>query len=275
MRAAFIDIDGTRTRYLYEGSADETLLLIHGFGLSADIWAHVLDPLAAHFSVYAPDILGHGFTDFRDPGAVAAPLVMTRHLEGFMDAVGIERCAVLGSSLGGLLAPLLYAARPESITAMIIDGLHTPVSDSGMLPPETIRATMANGTTAMTDVTWQSCIDRMGRICHDPARSPADIALMQLTVYALPDRLSSYLAYGQSMIDHVDDEAVRMRPESIGVPTLFLSGRQDIRAPIEVIEKNYGRIPGAQLSVFEECGHLPEVEHPAKFVETVTAFLRS
>ena len=252
----------------------ETLLLIHGFGLSADIWARVLDPLAAHFSVYAPDILGHGFTDFKDPGADAAPLVMTRHLEGFMDAVGIERCAVLGSSLGGLLAPLLYAARPESITAMIIDGLHTPVSDTGKLPPETIRATMANGTTAMTDVTWQSCIDRMGRICHDPARSPADIALMQVTVYAQADRLSSYLAYGQSMIDHVDDEAVRMRPESIAVPTLFLSGRQDIRAPIEVIEKNYGRVPGAELSVFEACGHLPEVEHPEKFVETVTAFLR-
>ena len=192
-----------------------------------------------------------------------------------MDAVGIERCAVLGSSLGGLLAPLLYAARPGSITALIIDGLHTPVSDSGMLPPETIRATMANGTTAMTDVTWQSCIDRMGRICHDPARSPADIALMQVTVYAQPDRLSSYLAYGQSMIDHVDDEAVRMRPETIGVPTLFLSGRQDIRAPIEVIEKNYRRVPGAALSVFEDCGHLPEVEHPDKFVETVTAFLRS
>ena len=101
MRAAFIDIDGTRTRYLYEGDKDETLLLVHGFGLSADIWAHVLDPLAAHFTVYAPDILGHGFTDFKDPGADAAPLVMTRHLEGFMDAVGIGRCAVLGSSLGG------------------------------------------------------------------------------------------------------------------------------------------------------------------------------
>ena len=69
VRAAFIDIDGTRTRYLYEGDAGETLLLIHGFGLSADIWAHVLDPLAAQFSVYAPDILGHGFTDFKEPGA--------------------------------------------------------------------------------------------------------------------------------------------------------------------------------------------------------------
>ena len=174
MRAAFIDIDGTRTRYLYEGDAGDTLPLIHGFGLSADIWAHVLDPLAAHFSVYAPDILGHGFTDVKDPGADSAPLEITRHHEGFMDAVGVERYAVLGSSLGGLLAPLIYAARPETIA----------------------------------------------------------------------------------------------------VPTLFLSGRQDIRAPIEVIEKNYRRVPGAALSVFEECGHLPEVEHPEKFVETVIEFLR-
>ena len=97
---------------------------------------------------------------------------------------------------------------------------------------------------------------------------------MQVSIYAQPDRLPAYLAYGQSMIDHVDDEAVRMRPETIAVPTLFLSGRQDIRAPIEVIEKNYRRVPGAALSVFEDCGHLPEVEHPEKFVETVAAFLR-
>ena len=102
----------------------------------------------------------------------------------------------------------------------------------------------------------------MGRICHDPARSPADIALMQVSVYAQPDGSPPTSPTARSMIDHVDDEAVRMRPETIGVPTLFLSGRQDIRAPIEVIEKNYGRVPGAALSVFEDCGHLPEVEHP-------------
>jgi len=274
MRASFIDVDGIRTRYFHEGDSDETLLLVHGFGLSSDIWAHVFDALAEHFTVYAPDILGHGFTDFQDPGEEAAPLVMARHLARFMDAVGIERCAALGSSLGALLVPLLYAARPEQITALIIDGLHTPVADGGRLPPDGIKAVMANGRKAMTNVTWQSCIDRMAQICHDPARSPVDIALMQVTIYAQEDRLSSYLAYGQNMIDHGDDDAVRMRPETIEAPTLFISGRQDIRAPIEIIEKNYTRIAGAQLSVFEECGHLPEVEYPEKFVETVTAFLR-
>ena len=75
------------------------------------------------------------------------------------------------------------------------------------------------------------------------------------------------------MIEHAEDEAVRMRPETIKAPTLFISGREDIRAPIESIEKNHRRIAGAQISVFEECGHLPEVEHPEKFVDAVTQFL--
>ena len=49
VRAAFIDIDGTRTRYLYEGDKDETLLLVHGFGLSADIWGACAGPAGGAF----------------------------------------------------------------------------------------------------------------------------------------------------------------------------------------------------------------------------------
>jgi pimeloyl-ACP methyl ester carboxylesterase len=53
----------------------------------------------------------------------------------------------------------------------------------------------------------------------------------------------------------------------------MLSGRQDIRAPIDIIEKNYKRLPKGELAVFENCGHLPEIEHPQKFIATVSAFL--
>ena len=273
MKVSFVEVDGVRTRYLHEGGGDQTLLLIHGFGISAEGWARVIDPLAEHFAIYAPDILGHGFTAFKSPGDEAAPLFMARHLAKFMDAVGIERCAAAGSSLGGVLAPLLYFERPDQISHLILDGIHTPVTDSGTLDPEVVKAAMANGTKAMTNVTWQSCIDRMANICHDPASSPADIAFVQATIYAQEDRLSSYQAIGSNIIDHAADEAVRIQPQNIRVPTLFICGRQDIRAPIEIIESNYSRISGAELSVFESCGHLPEIEHPEKFVSTVVDFL--
>ena len=74
MQVSFVDVDGIRTRYLHEGSGDKTLLLVHGFGISADGWARVIDPFAKDYSVYAPDILGHVFTAFKDPGVVGAPL---------------------------------------------------------------------------------------------------------------------------------------------------------------------------------------------------------
>ena len=274
MKVSFVDIDGIRTRYLHDGSG-EGLLLIHGFGLSADAWAKVLDPLAERYAVFAPDILGHGFTDWVDPGEEAAPLFMARHLARFMDAVGIEKGAAVGSSLGGVLAPLLYFERPQQVTRLVIDGLHTPVSDTGTLDPDGVRATMANGTRAMTNVTWQTCIDRMANICFDRKSSPADIALIQVTIYAQPDRLEAYTELGENFIAHADDDAVRIRPDRIKIPTLFLCGRQDIRASIEIIEANHQRIEGAKLVAFENCGHLPEIEHPEKFVATLRGFLGS
>ena len=273
MQVSFVDVDGFRTRYIHEGSGDNTLLLIHGYGISADAWARVIDPLAEHYTVVAPDILGHGFTDFKDPGAVGAPLFMARHLVKFMDLVGIKRCAIAGSSLGGVLAPLIYFERPDQVTHLILDGIHTPVTDAGTLGADTVRASMANGSKAMSNATWRSCIDRMANICHDPAKSPTDIALIQVTIYAQDDRLSSYLAIGESIIDHADDDATRIRPENIKVPTLFICGRDDVRVPSDVVISNHERIVGSEVNIFDDCGHLPEIEHPQKFIDTVSAFL--
>ena len=273
MQASFVDVEGIQTRYLHAGSGEETLLLIHGYGISSDAWARVIDPFAERYTVFAPDILGHGFTDFKDPGAVGAPLFMAHHLVGFMDKVGIKKCAVAGSSLGGVLAPLMYFERPDQITHLIFDGIHTPVTDAGTLGAETVRASMANGSKAMSNVTWQSCIDRMANICFDPAKSPRDIALIQVTIYAQEDRLSSYMAIGESIIDHSDDDATRIDPSRIKIPTLFICGRDDIRVPSDVVVANHDRIAGSELNIFPECGHLPEIEHPEKFVTDVTAFL--
>jgi pimeloyl-ACP methyl ester carboxylesterase len=272
VRAAFIDVDGVRTRYLHDGEG-EALLLIHGFGFSADVWARVLDPLAQRFRVVAPDILGHGFTDWVDIGIEPAPIFMARHLSNFLDALGIGRCVALGSSLGGVLAALMYLYRPDQISKLIFDAIHTPVTDSGMLDPEGLRATMRNGTRAMTNATLQSCIDRMASICFDPSSASADVALVQVTIYGQPNRLEAYTKIGESIIANVRNDAVRIRPERIAIPSLFLCGRQDIRIPIDVIEANHRRVAHSKVVALENCGHLPEIEHPERFVTEVTDFI--
>jgi pimeloyl-ACP methyl ester carboxylesterase len=274
LQASFIDVDGIRTRYLHGGEG-ESLLLIHGFGFSADVFVRVLDPLAQHFRVVAPDILGHGFTDWKDPGTVPVLLFMARHLSRLLDALGISRSVALGSSLGAVLAAWIYLERPQQVRKLIFDAMHTPVADTGHLDPESLRATMSNGTRAMTNATLESCINRMANICFDRSRAAADVALVQTTIYAQPDRLEAYVKIGENIIANAQNDAVRIRPERISIPSLFLCGRDDIRIPFRVIQANHHRISGSKVVGLEQCGHLPEIEHPERFVAEITDFVNT
>ena len=57
------------------------------------------------------------------------------------------------------------------------------------------------------------------------------------------------------------------------MPVLVLSGREDIRAPIAIIEKNFKRVPNVEKITFEECNHMPELEYPDEFIAAVFDFL--
>src|SRR5206468_11751619 len=67
---------------------------------------------------------------------------------------------------------------------------------------------------------------------------------------------------------------VYTRLEEIRVPCLIITGRQDVRASWERAEQGAKRMPGAQLVIFENCGHLPFLEHPERFNDVVRGFLR-
>ena len=121
MRAAFIDVDGIRTRYLYEGSGPP-LFLLHGVGVSGDTFCRNIDVLSAHFAVCAPDMLGHGFTDSVDyRGGPPQPHIV-RHLGRLADLLGFRTYSVAGSSFGGLIASLMYFDRPEQVDRLIVIG---------------------------------------------------------------------------------------------------------------------------------------------------------
>jgi 2-hydroxy-6-oxonona-2,4-dienedioate hydrolase len=274
IRASFVDIDGIRTRYLHgdSGKGRSTLLLLHGFGFSADAWLRVIDPLASDYSVVAPDLLGHGFTEWVDPGEAPALLAMTKHVAKFMDKSGIDRCSVIGSSLGSFLGCLLYFERRKQVEKLVIGALHHPVSDTGSLDPISLRATMANGTKAMTDGSLEACINRIGNICFDRNCPASELAFMQTTIYAQHDRLTAYRTLGENFIKHVGNDKARIYPERIEIPTLFLTGREDVRVNVDLLMADYKKIPGAELSLIDKCGHLPELEHPATYVSRLRTF---
>lgn len=273
MRARFVDVDGIGTRVLYAGNGPAVMLL-HGVGVSGDTFIRNIDVLGERFSVYAPDILGHGFTDAIDFTKAPPQQSAVRHLGRLADLLGLERYSVGGSSYGGLIAALMWCDRPARVDNLILIGTGA-VFHPGEEQASTLRAAAANATQALGDPTIESCRKRLGAICYDAAAVPEEILPLQLTSYALPDRFEAYKATIEGLVAtvHSTEHRVYSRLEQIRARTLILTGRDDIRAKWQLHVEGRRRMPNARLLIYERCSHLPYLEHPAAFNRDVGAFL--
>src|SRR5690606_29235595 len=112
---------GIQTRVLEAGSGP-ALVFIHGLGARADRWRHNLEPLAAAgYRCVAIDLPGHGFASKAD----IAPFSVPRCAEWLADIlrrIGIEHCALVGTSLGGYIASTMACRTPERIEALVLVG---------------------------------------------------------------------------------------------------------------------------------------------------------
>jgi 2-hydroxy-6-oxonona-2,4-dienedioate hydrolase len=273
MRIKFIDVDGVRTRYLDAGQG-VPLILLHGVGMSGDVFLPNIEPLSRGLRVLAPDLCGHGFTDRVEFADAPPPLVMAKHVVALARTLGLASYAVGGSSFGALVAALMYFLEPQRVRHLIIIGSGS-VFHPGDEQKRTLRAAMANGVTAMADPTLESCRQRMALIVYDPKTVPEEVFPIQLTAYALPDRLRAYEATIGGTIDTMDrpDARVFGRLERIAVPTLVITGREDVRASCDLTATGVKRMPDARLHIYEQCGHMPFMEHPERFNADVAAFL--
>src|SRR5579862_3430706 len=105
MQVHFIDVGGIRTRCLMAGKPTSyPLLLLHGYGGTADVWVRNIDALASDFRVIAPDMAGCGYTDPVDIGADAPTPHLVRHMARLVDLLGLDRFCASGTSFGGLIA---------------------------------------------------------------------------------------------------------------------------------------------------------------------------
>jgi pimeloyl-ACP methyl ester carboxylesterase len=273
MRAAFADVDGTRIRFLHEGTG-YPLLLLQGVGLSADIFIRNIDALSRHYRVIVPDFPGHGFSDAIDFRGNPPPIAIAQCLTRFADRLQLSQYSVGGSSFGGLVGSLMWFSRPAQVERLILIG-----SGSVFHPAEeqqkTLHAVMENGISAMSNPTLETCRTRMQRLCYNASSVAEEILPLQLTSYALPDRLTAYRKTIDGMLDTVDSFEARVidRLETLAVETLVIVGREDVRAKWQLHEQGCRRMPRARCVVLEQCGHLPYIEHPATFNQLVIDFL--
>jgi 3-oxoadipate enol-lactonase len=239
------------------------LLLVHGLGYARWGWEPVVDGLAAAHEVLLFDNRGIGESDA--PAGPYSTRVMAEDAGAVLDAAGLERAHVLGTSLGGMVALQFALDRPERVDRLVL-ACATP-GGSGAAPMP----------------------DRTVQLLQEAQTLPPDVALRRFVTNALgpkPDELlvdrimEHRLATAQPLPAWSAQAAagaafdVWERLPEISAPTLVLTGDEDGVVDPRNSELLGERIPDARLELFPGAGHLFFWERPARFVEVVTEFLR-
>jgi pimeloyl-ACP methyl ester carboxylesterase len=269
----FINVDGISTRYRVTGSGP-AMLLLHGIGRSLEDWAENVTAFSAGHTVYVLDLAGYGHSD--KPDRAYSVDFLRDSVKGFTDAMGLERAVVVGNSLGGAVAMRLALERPERVTGLVL------VASAGFGPKTAALLSLCTipvlGEWLTRNDSSSAGARRVISACfHDQSfvREPYIDHAHQLSL--MPGRQAPFLRTLRSAGDwrganEVFLSGIRGRTDDIRVPSLVVWGRQDQIIP-SMYAENAARIKGAEVKIFDECGHFPQIERAAEFNVLVSSFL--
>ena len=257
---------GLMTNYHDYGDGAPVVLL-HGSGPGVSAWANwrlTIPAMADQFRVIAPDIAGYGWTDL-DADAGYTMDYWVRHLEKFLDALGLEKVSFVGNSFGGVLATSFAVKNPHRVDRLVLMGANC-LSYS---LPEAL------------DHVWgyDPSIDNMRKLLnwfvHNKSLISEEVvearhALTTRSAYADAYK-AMFPAPRQKILDSwaIDESDL----SALDVKVLILHGREDAFVPIDVSYRLFNLIPKSQLHLFGHCGHWVQGEKPEEFNELIKSFL--
>jgi pimeloyl-ACP methyl ester carboxylesterase len=224
--------------------------------------------LAKNYRVFAPDWLGFGETDkiFDFGGGTARRL---RHMASVLDHLGIDRAPFVGSSMAGtVLARVL--AEPDPVLPVSAAVL---VSGGGFVPLNESRQTLLD-----FDGSEEAMRSMMRVLFHDPTRALDDRYIARRLAVANRPGAWEAVAAARFKSPQLPARSDFGQPdttdyEAIDVPVLVLAGAQDELREPGYAEEIAARIPDSRVRVYENCGHLPNLEVPDAVTRDVVEFL--
>jgi pimeloyl-ACP methyl ester carboxylesterase len=258
-----LEVFGQKIHYLETGTGP-TVILLHGLGGDVTNWALTVPALAGQYHVYALDQIGFGKSD--------KPLInyhigtMVDFLNGFYQAVGIQRATLVGNSLGGWIAAAFALAHPDKVDKLVL------VDAAGYSPerigaPKLTRAQLA----PLNASTLAELKQVMSLVFYNKALL-TDAFLER----AFADKLKRGDGYTINQFTEMvlrGDDYLDGQTKAIKAPTLVIWGREDGLTPLALGEAYAQDIPGARQAFLEKCGHVPQLECALPFQQALLKFL--
>lgn len=258
--------NGIRTNYLEAGSAGDDVVLVHGSGPGVTAyanWRGVLPVLGENFRVYAPDMVGFGYSD-RPEGIQYGLDVWADQTVGFMDAMGIQKAHLVGNSFGGAIALRIATQHPDRVGRLVLMG------SMGV----DFEITEGLDNVWGFEGTLEHMKAVMGYFAYDKSLTSGDLAQARFEGATQPGFQESFSSmfpaprqrWVESMT--VPEKEIQALPHK----TLVMHGREDQVIPVANSYKLEELIDNADLAVFSHCGHWSMIERRDDFNRLVRDF---
>jgi pimeloyl-ACP methyl ester carboxylesterase len=241
------------------------LLLLHGFASSLHSWDELAAALETEFRVIRLDLPGFGLTG-PDPTGDYSDTRSGLALAALLDALGVARAHVVGSSMGGRIAWRFAADHPARVDRLVLmapDGFASPGRGYGpgprpglllrllpfTLPKRLVRRAMAPAYADPGALT-EALTERYHAMLVAPGVRPAILARLEQSVLLPPE---PFLA-------------------RITAPTLLLWGERDALVPVTHAADYLRALPDAQSVILPGIGHVPMEEAPAETAAALRGF---
>jgi pimeloyl-ACP methyl ester carboxylesterase len=270
-----VDVEGLPIRYLVAGEGPP-LVLLHGAGDNALDWRWVIPDLAATHRVYAPDLPGS--PDSARPAADYSPAFFERFVAGFLDALEIGPATFVGNSFGGLIALRLALSEPARVTALVL------VDSAGLGRAINPAFTSVNvlGLSEAAIPFWRTPVGAYQRawgrtallFAHSPRTVPREWLAEQRRLALSPGYLEAHMTVLRAQVGPVGQREVLVdRLPSLKMPTLVVWGARDRVFPESQAREAVARLPEGSLAIIPDCGHMPHVECPDRFLAALGEFI--
>jgi len=252
------------TRYRLQPGPGPVVVLVHGLGLDLDMWRFQRDVLAEDFTVLTYDLVGSGKS--AKPAETPSLSLFSDQLARLLDALGIDRAAVAGFSLGGMIARRFAMDHPDRLWALAI--LHSAYKRD-QAAHDAIQARVHQARENGPQATVEAALGRWFSEAYREA-NPAVMDWVRDTILA--NDKAVYPGLYQVLVDGVDELAAPEPP--IATRTLVMTGDEDYGNSVEMANAIAAEIPDCSTVILRGLRHMAMVEAPVSFNDVLLTFLR-
>jgi abhydrolase domain-containing protein 6 len=260
-RRRSVQVDDHRVVYS-EGGKGEPVVLLHGFGASADNWNRFAGRLTKRYRVIAPDLPGWGQSTRIDSASYAYPQQVER-LHRFLEALGLLRVHLVGHSMGGFIASAYAARYPEEVITLALIAPHGVAEPQ----PSELALSVAAGDNWLVATSVPEFDRLLNKVFAKRPYLPKSVFRL-LANHAIRNSAKSARIFAEMQSN---DPTLEERLSRIKAPALIVWGEQDRVLHVSCAEIFRQGIKNSELLVIAGSGHMPLIENAR---ECATAWLK-